>query len=100
MWRFRDLPPNKTAVETSTQKNSDVLFGPGLAQTKLNTDIVTDVQRKRDDISEVISYIDGGKKITKTKSIITRVFTVRQEISRGINKIHFLLIWLTLLLLI
>ena len=88
MWKFTDIPPNKSVVEGSTERTSYVSYGPGMAETKLVTEMITGVHKKRDDRHEASQHYENGKKITKTKQIITRVFSVRQEITRGSNINH------------
>lgn len=100
MWKFTDIPPNKSVVESSTEKTSNVLYGPGMAETKLVTDKSTVVHKKRDDRHEASQHFENGKKITKTKQIITRVFRVRQEITRGTFINHLIILTISLIIFI
>ena len=98
MWRFSDIPPNESFVEKSTEKTSNVLYGPGMAETKLVTEVSTVLQKKRDDRHEASQHVENGKKITKTKQIITRVFRVRQEITRGTFINHLIILTKSLII--
>lgn len=82
MWKFTDIPPNKTVVESSKVKSSYAQFASDIVKD-LKTEISTDVQKTREDFYETDHVFENGKKVTTAKSIITRVFTVRQEIKQG-----------------
>ena len=82
MWKFTDIPPNRTVVETSKVKSSNAQFASDIVKN-LKTEISTDVQKTREDLFETDHMFENGKKVTTSKSIITRVFTVRQEIKQG-----------------
>lgn len=84
MFQFCDIPPNDTVVQSSCQTNSSSIYGPGLSHTKLTVTIATEIQKTRQDVCvEAKQSVENGKKTTKTKHIVTRVFTVRQDIERG-----------------
>ena len=84
MFQFTDIPPNSTVVASSRSSSSSSSFGPGRSESKLTIKINSEVQKTRDDVLIQASELDlNGKKIRKTKEIVTRVFTVRQEITRG-----------------
>ena len=83
MWKFTDIPPNRTVVETSKVKSSNTHFGPDFLRKNVKTEISTDVQKTREDLVETTHIFENGKKVTTSKSIITRVFTVRQEVEQG-----------------
>lgn len=85
MWNFTEIPPNKTIVETSNEKRTDCQFGPDLSQKTSMIEISTDVQKTRKDYSEQVQKYENGKLVTIKKQIITRVFTVRQEINQGMS---------------
>ena len=85
MWKFTEIPPNETVVETCNEKKSNILFGPGLSNMSIKTEISTDIQKTRTDSFETNKKDENGKKVIETRHIITRVFTVRQEIKRGIQ---------------
>lgn len=87
MFQFVDIPPNETVVQTYKARSHSAMYGPGLSQTSLTVDITTDVQKTREDVLvDTKQYLENGKIFTKSKQIVTRVFTVRQEISRGLYK--------------
>ena len=84
MFQFTDIPPNATVVASIKTSSLTVFNGPGVSASKLNIKIDSEVQKTRDDFRiEDSQFVRSGKKITKTKEIVTRVFTVRQEITRG-----------------
>ena len=84
MFQFTDIPPNATVITSSKSSSSSSIFGPGSALSKSTIKIESEVQKKRDDVLiESSEFTQNGKKITKKREIVTRVFTVRQEITRG-----------------
>lgn len=83
MWNFTEIPPNKTVVETFKEKRTHCQFGPDHSQMTSKIEISTDVQKTRKDYVEQVQKFENGKEVTTTKQIITRVFTVRQEINQG-----------------
>ncbi len=82
MWKFTDIPPNRSVVETSKVKSSNAQFSSDIVKD-VKTEISTDIQKTREDFFETDHIFENGKKVTTSKSIITRVFTVRQEIKQG-----------------
>lgn len=84
MFHFFDIPPNRTVVQSSNQTSANRVYGPGLSQTKLTIDVKTETQKTRADVLlEAKQSVVNGKKTTKTTHIVTRNFTVRQEIVSG-----------------
>ena len=84
MFHFFDIPPNRTVVQSSNQTSANRVYGPGLSQTKLTIDVTTETQKTRADVLlEAKQSVVNGKKTTKTTHIVTRNFSVRQEIVSG-----------------
>ena len=89
MFQFTDIPPNQTVITSSKSSSLSSINGPGVSVSKLNIKIDSEVQKTRDDVLiEMSEFVRNGKKITKTKEIVTRKFTVRQEITRGMFLSH------------
>ena len=85
MFSFADIPPNRCVVSSTKTGRQSAVYGPGIAVTKLDVSISTEIQKTRTDmLVEAKQFIVDGKQITSSKQIVTRVFTVREEITRGI----------------